>query len=159
MQLRHQNEILSVFFSFCNVDLKQLTIFKNYSVLFIHIIGHVFICGEFLKWNMIDVWFCISWISQPTSDLVCYRNQYQRRIRSLSNIYDWAFLSKQLTALVNSLNFKTRHKPLTENIVWKVNQKKAYHYTGSFPLRNCLANVSKSAGNCCFCHIYWRNPK
>ena len=32
------------------------------------------------------------------------------------------------------------------------------HKKWSFPFRNSSANVTKSAGNCGFAHIYWRNP-
>ena len=34
----------------------------------------------------------------------------------------------------------------------------ALHKKWSFPLRISSVNVTKSAGNCGFGHIYWRNP-
>ena len=34
----------------------------------------------------------------------------------------------------------------------------ALHKKGSFPIRISLVNVTKSAGNCGFGHIYWGNP-
>ena len=32
------------------------------------------------------------------------------------------------------------------------------HKKWSFPLRTSSVNATKSAGNCGFGHIYWRNP-
>ena len=34
----------------------------------------------------------------------------------------------------------------------------ALHKKWSFPLKISSVNVTKSAGNCGFGHIYWRNP-
>ena len=42
-----------------------------------------------------------------------------------------------------------------------VDELEIYHYTNkwSFPLRISSINVTKSAGNCEFSHIYWRNSE
>ena len=39
------------------------------------------------------------------------------------------------------------------------NTKQILHKKWSFPLRISSVNVTKSAANCGFDHIYWRNPK
>ena len=45
---------------------------------------------------------------------------------------------------------------------WGCSTEKWYNYTlrkkWRFPLRISSVNVAKSAGNCRFSHIYWRNP-
>ena len=57
-----------------------------------------------------------------------------------------------------------KHYQKDLNYLWKQfayerkSEKNPLHKKRSFPLRISLVNVSKSAGNCGFAHIYWRNP-
>ena len=42
--------------------------------------------------------------------------------------------------------------------LWRIWILSTLHKKQSFPLRISSVNVTKSAGNCRFGHIYWRNP-
>ena len=46
----------------------------------------------------------------------------------------------------------------SEFSVLSISQWRTLHKKWSFSLRNSSINVTKSAGNCEFGHIYWRNP-
>ena len=50
--------------------------------------------------------------------------------------------------------------PLKSSILTKSSDlsRQVLHKKWSFPLRISSVNVTISAGNCGFCHIYWRNP-
>ena len=42
---------------------------------------------------------------------------------------------------------------------WDQHFFRSLHKKGCFPLQMSSVNVTKSAGNCKFGHIYWRNPE
>ena len=53
---------------------------------------------------------------------------------------------------------KSTKTPQTFNEELASKVQKSPHKKWSFPFRISLANVTKSAGNCGFGHIYWKNP-
>ena len=71
---------------------------------------------------------------------------------------------RHFTAAVNAVVYSQQIKNRNLFSYWIYQQKqirfwiKTLHKKWSFSLRISSVNATKSAGNCGFGHIYWRNP-
>ena len=65
-------------------------------------------------------------------------------IKQYQNRWHWLYSNMELSSIKDFHNFKK--------------SMSALHQKSYFPLKFPPVNVTKSAGNCGFGHIYWRNP-
>ena len=82
--------------------------------------------------------------------------------RGSLRLWTWLLLWNWNNIQINANNYQAIRKKNDSRVRKEKLLLEALHYEvwtlGSFPLRISSVNVTKSAGNCKFGHIHWRNP-
>ena len=128
-------------------------------IIFRNIVNHEYWQRSTLRWNgecssnrtlhksCASIEKCILF-SKKDEYFMSSREQYLHKI-----FLEWpAMLFLDIAYIFMKKNYPTVTR------VRKQGPKHSLHKKWSFPVRISSVNVTKSAGNCWFGHIYWRNP-